>query len=39
MMRSIPTALTTLQIALASAATWLVYETNTLQGAAVLMFH
>ena len=39
MMRSIPTTLTTLQLALASAAAWLVYETNTLQGAAVLMFH
>lgn len=39
MMRSIPTTLTALQLALASAAAWLVYETNTLQGAAVLMFH
>lgn len=39
MMRSIPTALTALQIALAGAAAWLVYTTNTLQGAAVLMFH
>ena len=38
-MRSIPTALTALQIALATAAAWLVYETNALQGAAVLMFH
>ena len=38
-MRSIPTALTALQLALAAAATWLVYETNTLSGAAVLMFH
>ena len=38
MMRSLPTALITLQIALASVATWLVVETNTLQGAAVLMF-
>jgi hypothetical protein len=39
MMRSIPTTLTALQLALAAAATWLVYETNTLQSAAVLMFH
>ena len=39
MMRSIPTTLTALQVALASAAAWLVYETNTLQSAAVLMFH
>ena len=39
MMRSIPTALTTLQIAVAGVATWLVYEANTLQGAAGLMFH
>ena len=39
MMRSIPTTLTALQLALASAAAWLVCETNTLQGAAVLMFH
>jgi hypothetical protein len=39
MMRSIPTTLTALQLALAAAATWLVYETNTLQNAAVLMFH
>jgi hypothetical protein len=39
MMRSIPTTLTALQLALASVAAWLVYETNTLQGAAVLMFH
>ena len=39
MMRSIPTTLTALQLALAAAAAWLVYETNTLQGAAVLMFH
>jgi hypothetical protein len=39
MMRSIPTTLTTLQLALAGAAAWLVYETNTLQSAAVLMFH
>jgi hypothetical protein len=39
MMRSIPTTLTALQLALASAAAWLVYETNTLQSAAVLMFH
>ena len=38
-MRSIPTTLTALQLALAAAAAWLVYETNTLQGAAVLMFH
>jgi hypothetical protein len=39
MMRSIPTTLTALQLALAGAAAWLVYETNTLQSAAVLMFH
>ena len=39
MMRSIPTTLTALQLALASVAAWLVYETNTLQSAAVLMFH
>jgi hypothetical protein len=39
MMRSIPTTLTALQLALASVAAWLVCETNTLQGAAVLMFH
>lgn len=39
MMRSIPATLTALQLVLASVATWLVYETNTLQGAAVLMFH
>jgi hypothetical protein len=39
MMRSIPTTLTALQLALAGAAAWLVYETNALQGAAVLMFH
>jgi hypothetical protein len=39
MMRSIPTTLTALQLALAGAATWLVYETNALQSAAVLMFH
>jgi hypothetical protein len=39
MMRSIPTTLTALQLALAGLATWLVYETNTLQSAAVLMFH
>lgn len=38
MMRSMPTTLITLQIAFASIATWLVCETNTLQGAAVLMF-
>ena len=39
MMRSIPTTLTALQLALAGVAAWLVYETNTLQSAAVLMFH
>ena len=39
MMRSIPTTLTALQLALAAAAAWLVCETNTLQSAAVLMFH
>jgi len=39
MMRSIPTTLTALQLALASLAAWLVFETNTLQGAAVVMFH
>jgi hypothetical protein len=39
MMRSIPTTLTALQLALAGAAAWLVYETNALQSAAVLMFH
>jgi hypothetical protein len=39
MMRSIPTTLTALQLALASAAAWLIFETNTLQSAAVLMFH
>jgi hypothetical protein len=39
MMRTIPTTLTALQLALASAAAWLVYATDALQGAAVLMFH
>jgi hypothetical protein len=39
MMRSIPTTLTALQLALASAAAWLLYETNALQGAAFMMFH
>lgn len=39
MIRSIPTTLTALQLALAAAATWLVVETNALQSAAVLMFH
>ena len=39
MRRSIPTTLTALQLALAGAAAWLVYETNALQGAALLMFH
>ena len=39
MMRSIPTTLTALQLALAAAAAWLVCETNTLQSSAVLMFH
>ena len=39
MMRSIPTTLTALQLALASAAAWLLYETNALQGAALMMFH
>ena len=39
MMRSIPTTLTALQLALAAAAAWLLYETNALQGAALMMFH
>ena len=39
MMRSIPTTLTALQLALAGAAAWLLYETNALQGAALMMFH
>ena len=39
MMRSIPTTLTALQLALAAGAAWLVCETNTLQSATVLMFH
>ncbi len=39
MMRSIPTTLTALQLTLASAAAWLLYETNALQGAAFMMFH
>lgn len=39
MMRSIPTTLTALQLALASGAAWLLYETGALQGAALMMFH
>jgi hypothetical protein len=39
MLRSLPTTLTALQLALASGAVWLLCETNALQGAAVLMFH
>jgi hypothetical protein len=36
MNRLVPTTWTTLELALAAAATWLLYETEALSGAAVL---
>jgi hypothetical protein len=36
MTRFVPATWTTIELALAAAATWLVYETEALSGAAVL---
>ena len=39
MMRFFPVTWTALELALASAAVWLLYETDALGGAAVLFVH
>jgi hypothetical protein len=39
MMRLFPVAWTTIELAVASAAAWLLYETDALGGAAVLFVH